>query len=102
MEEKERALRQELTELDAKLQDPAVFADKDYPKLAKRKSQLDELIALFDTKKKLAKDKLAALDLQNNPDAELQQMAAQELAELEKQIAANEETLVGALTPQDP
>jgi peptide chain release factor 1 len=102
MEEKERALRAELLELDAKLQDPAVFADKSYSKLAKRKSQLDELIALFDTKKRLAKDKLAALELQNNPDTELQQMAEQELAELEKQITANDEILIEALTPTDP
>jgi peptide chain release factor 1 len=102
MDEKEEALRQELTELDTKLQDPTVFADKNYPKLAKRKSQLDELISLFGTKKRLNKDKLAALDLQNNPDTELQQMATQELQELEKQITTNEETLIGKLTPQDP
>lgn len=102
MEEREQALRAELTELDAKLQDPAVFADKNYPKLAKRKSQLDDLVALFDTKKKLAKEKLAALDLQNSSDAEMKQMAEQELAELEKQITANNETLIEALTPQDP
>ncbi len=102
MNEKEQALREELAELDAKLQDPAVFADKSYPKLAKRKSQLDDLIALFDIKKKLAKDKLAALDLQNSSDAEMKQMAEHELAELEKQIKTNQEALVEVLTPTDP
>jgi peptide chain release factor 1 len=102
MEEKEHQLREELKELDAKLQDPAVFSTPQYPKLARRKSQLDGIVALFDTRKRLEKDKLAALDLQNSPDAELQQMAEQELAELDRQLADNEEALLGALTPQDP
>ena len=48
MDNKEQQLRAELKELDAKLQDPAVYADKNYPKLAKRKAALDDLIALFD------------------------------------------------------
>lgn len=102
MNDKEQALREELKELDAKLQDPAVFSTPQYPKLARRKSRLDELIALFDTRKKLAKDKLSALDLQNSSDTEMKQMAEHELAELEKQITANEEALIEALTPQDP
>ncbi|MGH7191919.1 MAG: peptide chain release factor 1 [Candidatus Saccharimonadales bacterium] len=102
MDAKEKALREELADLDEKLQDPAVFADKSYPKLAKRKSELDGVVALFDTKLKLAKDKLAALELQNNPDPEMQQMAAHELDELEKKIAANDEALLEALTPEDP
>ncbi len=84
------------------MQDPAVFADKSYPKLAKRKSKLDGLIALFDEKQRLAKDKVAALDLQNSPDAEMKQMAEHELAELEKQITANNEALIDVLTPTDP
>jgi peptide chain release factor 1 len=102
MEEKEQALRAELKELDGKLQDPAVFSTPQYPKLAKRKSRLDDLVALFDTKKRLAKDKLAALELQNNPDPEMKEMAGHELAELEKQLAANKEALREALTPRDP
>lgn len=102
MDEKERALRAELLELDTKLQDPAVFSGKSYPKLAKRKSQLDEQLALFDTRKKLFKDRAAAEELLKNPDAELQKMATQELAELRKQIDHNEEVLIEALTPQDP
>jgi peptide chain release factor 1 len=102
MEEKERALRVELAELDARLEDPAVFSTPQYPKLAKRKAALDELTALFDTRKRLAKDKLAALDLQNSSDADMKQMAAQELADLEKQIDANDDALLQALTPRDP
>ena len=102
MEQKEQALRQELKELDEKLQDPSVFSDKNYPKLAKRKSALDEVIALFDAKKKLASDKKAAEELRNNSDSELKEMAELELSELEGKIEENETKLIEALTPQDP
>jgi len=102
MESKEQALRAELTELESKLQDPSIFSDKNYPKLAKRKSELDDLIALFDERAKLAKDKADAEELKNSPDAELQQMALAELEELEPKIQMNEDRLIAALTPQDP
>lgn len=102
MEQKEQALRKELDELDAKLQDPAIFSDTSYPKLAKRKAQLDNIIALFDEKAKLASDKAAAEELKNNTDSEMRSMAELELKELEEKVATNEEVLLEILTPQDP
>jgi peptide chain release factor 1 len=102
MDHKEQQLRAELTELDQQLQDPAIFSDKAYPKLAKRKSAVEGLIALFDEKKRLLTDKQSAEELKNGSDAELRDMAALELDELEPKIAANEAALIEALTPQDP
>ena len=102
MDQKEAQLRAERTELDGKLQDPGVFADKNYPKLAKRKNELDGLVALFDERSKLHSDKASAQELHNSPDAELQQMAQTELEDLEAKIKANEAKLTEALTPHDP
>ncbi|MGH7241689.1 MAG: peptide chain release factor 1 [Candidatus Saccharimonadales bacterium] len=102
MEHKEQNLRAEQAELDAKLQDPSIFSDASYPKLAKRKSQVDALVALFDEKAKLASDKVAAEELQAGSDSELKEMAALELEELEPKIVDNEAKLIVALTPQDP
>lgn len=102
MEQKEQNLRAELAELESKLADPSIFSDPSYPKLAKRKSQVDDLVALFDEKAKLAADKISAEELQAGSDAELKEMAELELAELEPKIAANEAKLIEALTPQDP
>jgi peptide chain release factor 1 len=102
MQEKEQALRAELEELDAKLQDPAIFSDAAYPKLAKRKSKLDDIISLFDERNKLKEDKSAAEELKNSSDAEMREMAESELADLEKRAAINEEKLIEILTPQDP
>jgi len=102
MEYKEQALRAELAELESKLSDPGIFSDTSYPKLAKRKAQVESLVALFDDKAKLAKDKASAEELKNSSDAELQQMAMMELEELEPKIQLNDQKLIEALTPQDP
>ncbi|HET7320455.1 MAG TPA: peptide chain release factor 1 [Candidatus Saccharimonadales bacterium] len=102
MDNKEQNLRAELAELEQKLQDPAIFSDASYPKLAKRKAGLDELLALFDEKHRLAKAHAEAEELKGSPDAELQQMALAELEDLEPKIQANEDKLIERLTPQDP
>ena len=102
MDAKERLLRAELIELDTTLQDPEIFSDKNYPKIAKRRSALADLVALFNEKAKLLSDKAEAEALRNNPDAELQQMAFIELEELEVKIQLNNEKLIAELTPQDP
>jgi peptide chain release factor 1 len=102
MNDKEQSFRNELAELETKLQDPAIYSDKNYPKLAKRRSELERLVELFDEKKKLAGDRSAAEELKNSSDTELQEMAVLELQELETKIAQNEAALLEALTPQDP
>lgn len=101
MEEKENSLRQELAELDNKLQDPAIYADKSYPRLAKRKSQLDELIGLFDRKKQLETSLKDAHEILNGPDKELAEMAQTEVAESSGELDKLNEQLIELLTPQD-
>lgn len=102
MDHKEQHLRAELKELDAKLADPAIYGDKNYPKLAKRKSALDEVIALFDEKSNLLNAQKLSQELKTSSDNELAQMAAAELEELEPKLAENEEKLIEALTEKDP
>src|SRR5271155_5249636 len=100
MDQKEQNLRAELLELDAKLQDPLIYNDKNYPKLAKRRSELDEIIDLFNEKAKLVSAEAAAKELLHSPDSEMQLMASTELDELVAKISANENRLIEALTPQ--
>lgn len=102
MDTKEQHLRAELAELDIKLQDPAIYADRSYPKLAKRLSTVENLVALFDEKAKLLSDKAEAEKLKNSNDPDIQQMASSELQDLDTKITANEEKLIEALTPNDP
>jgi peptide chain release factor 1 len=102
MDQKEQKIRADLTELEVQLQDPSIFSDPNYPKLAKRRSQLEEIVGLFDEQHKLSNDKASAEELASASDPELKQMAEAELTELAKKMAANEAKLVRALTPQDP
>src|SRR5579884_1476889 len=102
MDQKEQELRNELSELDERFQDPGIFSDKGYPKLAKRKSELESILALFETKEKLTKDRASALELINSADSDMRTLAETELAEIEERIKANEEELLEVLTPQDP
>lgn len=102
MQEKEAKFRTELKDIQAKLQDPAIFSDPSYPKLAKRKSKIEEIIRLFDTKHSLATAKEQATELLKSPDSEMAELAKSELEELETQIAQNDEALTEALLPKDP
>lgn len=101
MEEKERQLRQEFAGLEARMQDPSIYSDPSYPKLAKRRTWLERVIVLFDTKKQLVGERDQAVQLASGND-ELAELAQMELGELEAKIAANAEALAEALTPKDP
>jgi peptide chain release factor 1 len=101
MEQKEQILREEFTGLEQQLQDPAIFSTKEYPKLAKRRQQLEDLLALFDKRKNLADQKTSAEEIASGSDQELADLAKSELDELDTQISANEADLAEALTPKD-
>ena len=102
MEQKEQSLREEFAALEEKLQDPSIFSDKNYPKMARRRNELEGLITLFDEKKSLLKAKAEAEQLAGSDDSELAAMARTEIEELGPKITANEAALIEALTPVDP
>lgn len=102
MDDKETKLRSELLELDKRLQDPAIFSDSSYPKLARRKSELEKLEQLFDQRARLAAEKAQAEDMMRSSDAELAELARAEHTEILQQIEKNNSELTEALTPQDP
>lgn len=102
MDQKEQSIREELEQLQKKLDDPTIYSDKSYPKLAKRISALEEIVSLFDDKSKLLAYLDSAEQLKKSSDAEMAEMATDETTSLQKLIEQNEETLISALTPQDP
>lgn len=103
MEQKEAQFRSELQDLQKRLQDPAIFSDSSYPRLARRQKYLETTIDLFDARLKLLKDRAAAEELEHSADdSELQQMATAELEELERQLQTNQASLDEALTPKNP
>lgn len=102
MDKKESALREEYAALQAKLQDSAIFSSREYPKLAKRQSQLEQILNLFDERQSLTDAQLQAEEMANDADPELADLAKLELADLDDKIAANSVALSEALTPKDP
>lgn len=101
MEQKEQALRTELGELQAKLQDPAIYSDPAYPKLARRQKFLEDTIALLDESKRLATELKAAQEM-IEAGGELAELAALELDEIKEAQEKNSVELEEALTPKDP
>ncbi len=101
MDAKEQALREELAQLQTKLQDPGVFSTSEYPKLARRQSYLEETLALFDEHKRLKTDYDQAKELSMSGD-ELAELAQQELDETDAKLQIIETRLSEQLTPKDP
>ncbi|HKR82164.1 MAG TPA: peptide chain release factor 1 [Candidatus Saccharimonadales bacterium] len=102
MKQKEQQLRNELAELLTRLEDPAIFSSKEYPKLAKRRQELEWFIRLFDEHARLAKSKAEAEQLAGGDEAELAELAKAELEDVSLAIEKNEAALQEALTPKDP
>jgi peptide chain release factor 1 len=102
MDQKEQSLREEYQTLQAKLQDPAVFSDPTYPKLAKRSSELEYVLELFDQHAATLQSQKGAKDLAGSNDQELAELAKNELDEVAAKLAAIENKLDEALTPKDP
>lgn len=96
----EQNLRDELSQLQAKLADPGVYSDPSYPKLAKRQSELESVIALFDTKKQLLQSQAEAQKLLGDP--EMADLARTELEDVATQLEQNNAALTEALVPKDP
>lgn len=101
MQEKSHTYRAELRELEAKLQDPGIFSTPEYPALAKRQSELTEIINLFDQAEKLEKQQTEAEQLAAGND-ELAELARTELADLNLKIENCKLKIAEVLTPRDP
>jgi peptide chain release factor 1 len=100
MDQKEQALRAEYAELQQQMQDPSIFSDPKYPKLAKRSSDLEKVIGLFDRVRGLENTKQQTQALTDDPD--LGEDAKQELVMVDQQLEKALKELEEALTPKDP
>lgn len=101
MEAKEQNLTREYEKLQQKLQDPAIFSSKEYPKLARRQKYLEDTLALFKVLKDL-NQQIEDTEEMVAGGGELAGLAEVELRDLvvKKETAA--QALNEALTPKDP
>ncbi|MDQ3159175.1 MAG: peptide chain release factor 1 [bacterium] len=99
---KQQELRDELKGLQAKLQDPNIYSDPSYPKIAKRISDIEKILELFDKKTSLDNAIVEAKKMVENESGELADMAKEELEESTKLLEKTEADLDEALIPKDP
>ena len=101
MEDKRQQLQQEYDQLQAKLQDTAIFSSKDYPKIARRSKELEDILAVFDNIITLESRISEAESLSKGND-ELAELARQQVIENQDKISKEKQKLSELLTPEDP
>lgn len=102
MEHKEAVFRTEYDALTTQLEDPAIFSKPEYPALAKRRSELEQILAAFTLQRDLQKQLAESKEIAASGDAELAELANMESAELLVRLEANTALLEDILTPRDP
>jgi peptide chain release factor 1 len=102
MEQREKELRQELESLDNQISEPGFYSSKEYPKVAKRKQKIEEIINLFNEVNKLKADLKEAENLSKNADSDLANLATDEIKDINHKLEDVNSRLVEALVPKDP
>lgn len=102
MDEKQAKLKEESQELQAFLSDPNAYSHPEYASKSRRATELEQTLALFSERSKLDKQLADAKEMSSGSDAELAELAQQEIPELEQRISENMQALEDALIPTDP
>lgn len=92
---------QELQVLKSKLDDPSYFSSREYPKTAKRISELESIIGCIEEIESFKSSLAQAEELAKGND-ELSELATLEVAELTEKINSTELKLQELLVPKDP
>lgn len=101
MDQKEQSLRREYAELQTRLQDPSIYSDPSYPKLAKRQKYLEDTLSLFDESKRVTDDLKTANEM-IEAGGELGELAETEVVAINQKLETINQKLEEALTPKDP
>ena len=88
-------VRTELESIEAQLADPKVYASPDSGKLVNRQRELIDKLALFENVQKTEEDLNTASEMLNDP--EMKEFAAEEVANLTKQLQTLENDVKVAL-----
>ena len=90
-------------ELERLVADPTVIANRrEFAKLARERSQLEETVARWRERQRVAREIEGHRECLREKDAELRELARGELPALEARLAALDATLKQLLLPKDP
>lgn len=101
MTQRSEPYKKELLTLQLELADPNIYSDPSYPKKAKRQSELDRIVSLFDLVDTVKSQINQAEELAKD-GGELAEMAQLEISELKMKLQEAQENLQDLLTPKDP
>ncbi len=103
MIEKLNGIEERYAELERRLSDPAITANnREYAQLAKERAQLEQVAVAIREYRRLLGEVAEHKALLEGDDAELREIARDELPDLQRRQAAVEERLKQLLTPRDP
>jgi peptide chain release factor 1 len=102
MEQQEPAIRKELSEIEERFSDPGIFTSKEYPRLAKRRQELEEIVMLFTNRAQLISSLAQAEELAKAEDNDMAVLAREEIETLNKELASANNSLSEALIERDP
>ncbi|MCA9349064.1 peptide chain release factor 1 [Candidatus Saccharibacteria bacterium] len=94
-------LKIELESIQSRLQDSNIFSSPEYPKLAKRQKEIEDIVDLFEQKQTAEKQLVEAEQMSIGSD-ELAELAAHEAEELKLKILELSSKLEELLLPRDP
>ncbi len=100
-DDQEQPLRSEYAELQKAFADPDIFKQKDYPRLAKRRQELEVILGLFDSLNNYRQQSQQTEELIHE-GGELSELAEVELQEIESKRQITEQQLGEALINKDP
>jgi peptide chain release factor 1 len=102
-QEKLDGIERRFEDLTRQMADPEIISDNDkYRKATKQQSELGEVVAKYREWKKVHSDLEGARQMLQESDAELQQMAASDVAQLEPELTRIEDELKILMLPKDP
>ncbi len=103
MLDKLEAIHEKYIYIEEQLSDPSVISDMDrYKKLNKEYKDLKEIVDVYIEYKSVLENIDSSKEMLNDTDAEMKEMAREELAELEPRQIALEERAKILLIPKDP
>lgn len=103
MEDKINQLNSELLEINNELaNNPTIYSSASYPELAKRKSEIEEIINLYSEKQKTIDLINETQQLIDSEADDLKELATDEINQLSKKLDQIELELKSVLIPNDP
>jgi peptide chain release factor 1 len=103
IEGKLRTIEQDYLDIEKKMADPAVTSNlKELQSLGKKHAQLEPVVEKFRHYRSVCRSSEETKELLKSGDAEMEALAAEEIARLEQQIDWFEEELKLLLLPKDP